>query len=87
MISVCTAYQMAKSRPVEKAWQLLALCLTIFPPSKGFEGYLEAWIRRYAVVLLCVWGTHECDEAMPSCVRLPTHRVFFTVAFRALCSF
>ena len=34
------------ARPVEAAWELLALCLTVFPPSKGFEGHLECWIRK-----------------------------------------
>uniref|UniRef100_A0A7S4DMC0 Myosin motor domain-containing protein n=1 Tax=Lotharella globosa TaxID=91324 RepID=A0A7S4DMC0_9EUKA len=27
-------------------WELLSLCLSVFPPNKDFEDYLEAWLRE-----------------------------------------
>ena len=32
---------------VAQAWSLLALCLTVFPPSPEFEDYLERFVRDH----------------------------------------
>jgi hypothetical protein len=46
IIKQCTNNPAKKgSRPYHAAWELLAMCLTVFPPSKGFEMHLEHWIR------------------------------------------
>mmetsp|Transcript_19515 Transcript_19515/g.27241 ORF Transcript_19515/g.27241 Transcript_19515/m.27241 type:complete len:145 (-) Transcript_19515:17-451(-) len=31
---------------VPRVWELLALCLSVFPPGPDFEDYLEAWLRN-----------------------------------------
>jgi len=31
---------------IERAWELLSLCLSVFPPSSELEDYLESWLRH-----------------------------------------
>ncbi len=38
-----------KVEAVARVWELLSLCLSAFPPTEGFEDYLEAWLRLPAV--------------------------------------
>ena len=74
-----------RSTSLERGWQLMAICLSLFPPSPKFQSYLEGYISRH--LESSDWkGVKRATETLPSpspCPPLPPApgRIAFSVLF------